>query len=73
MLKVVVDTNVIISAFLKKDSKPAMILNNDNKFLDCAFESKAGFVVTGNSRHFNIRKFENTLIISPADFLEIVF
>lgn len=41
----------------------------DNKFLECALEGKAGFLITGNTKHFPARKFKKTLIVSPAEFL----
>lgn len=131
MLKVVIDTNVLISAFLKPDSVPELILSlilsgeiilclsepiakeyeevlgrakfkkldhkkvkallsvlksqarwvepkkhldtikidpEDNKFLECAEEAGADFLITGNKRHFP-RKFQETAILNPTEFL----
>jgi putative PIN family toxin of toxin-antitoxin system len=135
MPKVVLDTNVIISAFLKAESNPALILAlglegsltfclsetiwqeyrgvlrrkkfqgldresterllsvikqqalwvspripvnilsrdpADNKFLECALESQADYLITGNIRHFPLKKFHGTRIISPRDFIDLI-
>lgn len=42
----------------------------DNKFLECAAEAKADFLITGNSRHFPFRSYCNTRIVSPKVFIE---
>lgn len=135
MLKLVVDTNIIVSALLKPDSLPDSIINmilnknfnlclsedifdeyqqvlgrgkfkglnqektrrlllkikknaklvkptvsvniikrdpEDNKFLECALEAKADYFITGNIKHFTFKKFRNTYIITPRDFLDII-
>jgi putative PIN family toxin of toxin-antitoxin system len=41
---------------------------DDNKFLELAFTSKADFLITGNTKHFPFGKFQNTEIISPANY-----
>lgn len=133
--KVVLDTNVIVSAFLKPESNPALILSlfsegyltvclskemlveyrevlkrekfkkldhesinkflsmigkealmvnprvsvnvvtvdpADNKFLECALESKADYLITGNTRHFPFKKFRDTQVINPKDFIDLL-
>ena len=135
MPKVILDTNVIISAFLKAESNPALILAlglegsltvclskkiwqeyqgvlrrkkfrgldqesiekllsvlkeqaiwvlprisvnilsrdpADNKFLECALESQADYLITGNTRHFPLKKFHGTQIINPRDFIDLI-
>jgi putative PIN family toxin of toxin-antitoxin system len=136
MLKIVIDTNVLVSALIKPESLPAlvilMILNNqvmmyisdeifqeykqvlsrgkfgkylnskniksflsqlkrsateinpkvhvgvvkndpaDNKFLECALEAEADFFITGNIKHFPLKKFHKTQIVTPAEFLGIM-
>ncbi len=135
MPKVILDTNVIISAFLKPESNPALILAlllegaltvclsptiwqeyrgvlrrkkfqgldheslekllpvikqqalwvspripvnilsrdpADNQFLECALESQADYLITGNTRHFPLKKFHNTQIINPRDFIDLI-
>lgn len=42
----------------------------DNKFLECALEARAGFIITGNIKHFPFQKFKKTLIVSPSEFLD---
>jgi putative PIN family toxin of toxin-antitoxin system len=135
MLKVVIDTNVLVSALLKPDSVPELILSlilegelvlclsepivteyeevlrrekfkklnhkkvrellscltsgakwvspkihlqvtktdpEDNKFLECAHEAEADFLITGNIKHFPPEKFKGTIILSPAKFLSVI-
>jgi putative PIN family toxin of toxin-antitoxin system len=132
MLKLVIDTNVVISALLKAESNPALMMSlilrgncivcvtekifveyeevstrgkfkkldqasvkeflsrlrrkalwvvpkvtvdgvtkdpDDNAFLECALESKADFLITGNIHHFPEKKFHNTSIVTPGEFV----
>jgi hypothetical protein len=42
----------------------------DNRFLECAQEAIADFLITGNKKHFsNLNKFKDTLIVSPHEFI----
>ena len=41
---------------------------SDNRFLECAQEAGAGYVVTGNRRHFPVPEFAGIKIVSPAEF-----
>lgn len=132
MLKVVIDTNVLVSALLKDNSPPAFILTllrkrkmslclskaifeeyravinrekfqhirsaaaplllslkkgallvepkiriavitadpADNKFLECAQAAQANFLITGNTKHFSFKQFQDTRIVSPKEFIE---
>ncbi len=135
MIKVVVDTNVVISALLKANSIPALIVSlilqkqlrlclsddifteyrdvldrykfkdldqssvmellnqlkkqalwvmpqvpvdvikrdpSDNKFLECALESKADYLVTGNTEHFPFEKFHKTRIVTPRELINFI-
>ncbi|HOI95705.1 MAG TPA: putative toxin-antitoxin system toxin component, PIN family [Syntrophobacter fumaroxidans] len=135
MLKIVLDTNVLVSALLKADTPPELIVSligqslvtlcvskpivaeyrevlsrrkfrkldrakvkkllsrlesraqwvtprvpveiietdpEDNKFLECALESEADFLITGNTRHFPFEKFHHTRIVSPGEFIHFV-
>ena len=135
MLKVIIDTNVLVSALLKSDSIPALIvssvlqkhitlclsddifteykevlaykkfkkldqdeINNllsqfrqyalwfypqvslnvirddisDNIFLECAHESEADFLITGNKKHFGFDSYHCTKIINPGEFMDIL-
>jgi hypothetical protein len=132
MLKLVVDTNLVVSALLKPQSNPALIISlilrgdcslcltndimteyaevlarekfkrldrtkvnellsklkklalwiapkvslhkviqdpADNAFLECAVEAKADFLITGNIQHFPFKKYRQTLILTPAEFM----
>jgi putative PIN family toxin of toxin-antitoxin system len=42
----------------------------DNKFLECALEAQADFIITGNTRHFPFKKFQVTRIVTPREFVE---
>ena len=135
MPRVILDTNVIVSAFLKPESNPAPILSlfiegyltvclceeiwteyrevlkrpkfqhldqvnieaffgiikakalwavpqvsvtiltsdpADNKFLACAWETQADYLITGNIKHFPFKKFHGTRIITPGDFINLI-
>ena len=132
MLRLVIDTNVVVSSLLKPESNPALIMSlvlrgdctlcvtekifaeyeevsgrgkfkkldqagvgeflstlrkkalwvvprvtiddvtkdpDDNAFLECALESKADFLITGNIRHFSEKKFRHTSIVTPGEFV----
>ena len=45
---------------------------SDNRFLECAQEAQAGYVVTGNKRHFPFPEFEGINIVSPAEFARML-
>lgn len=134
MLRVVLDTNIIISAFHRKEGNPGLVVAllmedhfklclseeifaeyrdvlardrfkyldqaaikrtlarlkknalwvcpkttletikddpEDNKFLACALESQADFLVTGNTKHFPFREFHMTRIVTPGEFVQV--
>jgi len=43
---------------------------DDNKLLELAFESKADFIITGNSKDFTMSDFRGTKIVSPKEYWE---
>ena len=45
---------------------------SDNRFLECAQEAGAGYVVTRNKRHFPFPEFEGIQIVIPAEFARIL-
>ena len=45
---------------------------SDNKFLACAVESKAEFLITGNTNDFTFEYFRETRIVSPRGFIEAI-
>jgi uncharacterized protein len=40
----------------------------DNRFLECAEEAKAHFIVTGNKKDFPFAEYMGAKIVSPAEF-----
>lgn len=44
----------------------------DNKFLECALACQADFLITGNIKHFPFKKFHQTKVVNPGDFLELI-
>jgi len=135
MLHLVIDTNIVISALLKPESNPALIISlilrgdfrlcltekifaeyeevlgrgkfkkldqpsvkellaalrsralwvipkvtmegvakdpDDHAFLECALESGANFLITGNIHHFPEKRFHHTSIVTPGEFVSYV-
>ena len=130
-MRVVVDTNVVISSLLKPGSKPSRILRlilqgnlaivindhilaeytevasrpifqldkdkvqivldylrsaairapslpvrpslpdpGDEPFLEAALSTKAGFLITGNKKHYPARSCKNVTVVTPSEFLQ---
>ncbi len=44
----------------------------DNRFLECAREAGAAYLVTGNLRHFPPALFEDVQILAPAAFAHLL-
>jgi putative PIN family toxin of toxin-antitoxin system len=44
----------------------------DNRFLECALEARAAFLVTGNLRHFPVATFQDIQILAPARFAHVL-
>jgi len=40
----------------------------DNRILECAWQARAHYIVTGNKKHFPFLEFEGIKIVSPAEF-----
>lgn len=45
-----------------------LIDKSDDMFLELALSSQADFLITGNSKHFPFKQFENTRILSPKEY-----
>jgi len=66
---------------LKEDAllvKPTIKLNaspdkSDNKFFECAVQSKADFLVTGNIKDFPQAPLKKTRILTPTDYIYFNF
>jgi predicted nucleic acid-binding protein len=68
-LRLVIDTNVLISAAIKPAGLQRTVLDpDDNIFLECADAAKADYLVTGNHRHFP-RFWKKTKVITPREFI----
>ena len=71
--------------FLKNLTRVAIILANpklkinvikedppDNKFLECAVEAKADYLISGDNKHLlPLKNFQGIKIISPSEFLKL--
>ncbi len=44
---------------------------DDNMILELANESKAHYIITGNTSDFTMSEFQNTKIVSPKDYWEL--
>lgn len=44
----------------------------DNRFLECAEEEKANYIVTGNKKDFPFAEYMGATIVSPAEFAAIL-
>jgi len=45
---------------------------DDDKFLECAVASRAGFIVSGDKHLLDLKEYEEIEIMKPADFLFII-
>lgn len=43
---------------------------SDNKILECALEANADYIVTGDKHLLKLKRFEETKIVTPSDFLK---
>lgn len=58
----------IATKFSPKDRIEIIADSPDNRLLELAFESKADFIITGNTNDFTMSEFGGTKIISPKEF-----
>jgi uncharacterized protein len=83
MKRLKVDTNIIAdwNKLLQENAtlvRPARKINvvtedtSDNKFLECAVECNADYIVTGDQHLKKLRKFDNIPIVTPSQFLNII-
>ncbi len=72
------DVNRILldfSAFtlpLRPDRKVSAVQDDpdDNKFIECAIESRADYIVSGDAHLLNLKEFEGIKILRASEFLE---
>ena len=43
---------------------------DDNNLLELAYESKADFLITGNTNDFTMKKYKRTIIVTPKIYWE---
>jgi len=83
MLKITVDSNVIISSLLKKDSVPARVISyilNEcqlyiSQFINvlaCAVAARVDYLISGDNHLRKLGSYEGIKILSPSEFLEIL-
>lgn len=44
----------------------------DNKFLECALEGKAKFIISGDDHLLALKEYGQILIVTPAAFLSLI-
>lgn len=60
-----VQPKIKISAIKEKE--------DDNRILECAVESKAQYIITGDTKHLQpLKEYQEIKILSPAQFLKII-
>lgn len=58
--------NIVSRVIRSKDVK-------DNKYLACAKDGEADFLITGDKKHLlSLKKFGTTRIVSPKEFVEVL-
>ena len=69
-IEVLLDIGIFTSGKvpLQKISRDA----KDDKFLACAYEAKADYLVTGDKDLLVLKQYKRTKIIKPGDFVEIL-
>lgn len=61
------------STLIKTRSKFDKIADEaDNRFIECAYDGGADFLVTGNSKHFCFESFRGIKIIDPSEFIGVI-
>lgn len=69
----------LLSDFNEKAEKyyPSLTIDvledeSDNRFLELAEACNADYLITGNTKHFPMKEYKSTKIVSPKEFYEIV-
>jgi predicted nucleic acid-binding protein len=45
---------------------------DDNKFLECALQCKADYIISGDTHLLDLKEFEGIKILRAAEFLKII-
>jgi len=75
IIKVVLDTNAYISAIVIPRQTLSVINKDrdDNRILECAVESKAQYIISGDKRHLlPLKEHQGIKILLPAEFLKTI-
>ena len=54
----------------KASGETAVADPDDAKFVQSARDARADFLVTGNTKHFLLKKFRNTRVVTPREFVK---
>ncbi|MBX2966741.1 MAG: putative toxin-antitoxin system toxin component, PIN family [Cyclobacteriaceae bacterium] len=68
--KLIADIETKSSLFTPKKKITLISDVDDNKLLELADESKADFLITGNTNDFTIQKYKRTKIVTPREYWE---
>ncbi len=73
-LKEFVSYLLSITALVKEEPNIEVILDDpsDSKYLSCAINAKADFIVSGDVHLLNLKEYEGIWIITPAQLLEVL-
>jgi uncharacterized protein len=71
-LRYIISSIDLIAKFVSPKSKLNIIKKDpeDNKFIECALESEADFIISGDSHLLELSEFQKIKILKPADFLK---
>ena len=73
-MKRTVEKIVSISTIVEPHQKFKVIKDDpdDDKFLDCAIEGNAEFIISQNKHLLKLKEFEGTKILTPSEFLKLI-
>ena len=46
---------------------------DDNKFIECALECKANYIISGDTHLLNLKEYEGIKIIKSSEFLKVFY
>jgi putative PIN family toxin of toxin-antitoxin system len=63
---------ISLADFVHPSQKIKVVIEDpdDNRIIECAFEARADYIVTGDSHLLNFGRFKDILIVTPDKFLE---
>ena len=65
---VLVQIENIATKFFPREKFEVIGDKDDNRLLELAFEAKADFIITGNTKDFTMSDFKGTKVVSPKDY-----